>query len=328
MKELEQTMGQGDAQMNMSRFYVKNNKVIDNVADIEKKEDINKFAIEVAKKERQANSCFTGQIINRKRDRDDLPQSDKTHDRTNGDETINDDSDLTNEETKRERMIKVFKANSSRLLHERNKYVFLATVAEDAISLSLISKYNLSEMVGFLLIKKLFYMIGELKEVLEKEKNVLKLEEWEEYVGTKDYNKIYVYISKEYDVFKVYYDSMHDNVYKNSQKEGFTSELVEKALNIDNKKDLEDIFNETLIKYAVLTAKAMDMKKIEEDVHKWNHVNQVIDCLTLDDTFAFKKGDKQFNFKLFYENFAGLDLDELKDLVKKKLSKTSVSLGY
>lgn len=30
--------------------------------------------------------------------------------------------------------IRIFKANTARLLHERNKYVFLASVAEEAIS--------------------------------------------------------------------------------------------------------------------------------------------------------------------------------------------------
>lgn len=37
------------------------------------------------------------------------------------------------EETLREKQIRVFKLNTTRLLHERNKYVFLASIAEEAI---------------------------------------------------------------------------------------------------------------------------------------------------------------------------------------------------
>ena len=35
---------------------------------------------------------------------------------------------------------------------------------------------------------------------------------WEQFVITKDYKDIQTYISKEYDVFKVYFDSMHDKI--------------------------------------------------------------------------------------------------------------------
>lgn len=101
-----------------------------------------------------------------------MPQSDPTHKVAAGpsrNESMADDQVNTTEETDREKSIKIFKLNSSRLLHERNKYVFLASVAEDAISLALVSKYNLSEMVGFILIKKLFAMIGDLKLMLENE---------------------------------------------------------------------------------------------------------------------------------------------------------------
>jgi serine/threonine-protein kinase ULK2 len=177
-----------------------------------------------------------------------MPNSDPTHQK-NPDETLNDGDVVQDTETLREKMIKIFKNNSSRLLHERNKYVFLASVAEDAISYALIPKYNLSEMVGFILIKKLFYMIGDLKLILEEKENIYALEEWDDYIGTKDFSKIYVYISKEYDVFKVYYDSMHENVKKNSEKNNFENDIVAKSLSANTKAELQAVFNETLLKY-------------------------------------------------------------------------------
>lgn len=66
-------------------------------------------------------------------------------------------------ETNREKKIRIFKLNSSRILHERNKYVFLASVAERAISLRL----KLSDILGFVLIKKLFKMLCYLRYILQ-----------------------------------------------------------------------------------------------------------------------------------------------------------------
>jgi serine/threonine-protein kinase ULK/ATG1 len=48
------------------------------------------------------------------------------------------------------------KRNANRILHERNIYVFLASVAEDAINNPSL-KY--SEIVGFLLVKKLLQQV-------------------------------------------------------------------------------------------------------------------------------------------------------------------------
>lgn len=318
MQDLEQTMAADDCQMNMSRFYIKNNKVIDNVAEIEKKEDINDFAYKVSTTNNKGKS-FTGNYVNRKKTRETVDtQSDPTANKPSNDDTIV-EGEETDKETLREKMIKIFKNNSSRLLHERNKYVFLASVAEDAISLALVPKMNLSEMVGFILIKKLFYMIGELKVILEEKENIYTLEEWEDYIGTKDFSKIYVYISKEYDVFKVYYDSMHDNVKKNSEKAGFNNELVTASLNVETKQDLEDLFRDTLLKYAESSVNGLDEQEISESKQKWIHLNQIMDCLNLDQTFEFQKDDKQFNFKLFYEEFNQRPLSFLRDLVHKKL---------
>ena len=325
MQDLEKTMAAEDTQMNMSRFYIKNNKVIDNVAEIDKKEDINNFAYQVTKN--QKNKSFTGNYVKRKTVREKVdPSSDPTSNKPTNDETIM-EGEENDKETLREKMIKIFKSNSSRLLHERNKYVFLASVAEDAISLALVPKMNLSEMVGFILIKKLFYMIGDLKEILEEKTNVYKLEEWDDYTGTKDFSKIYVYISKEYDVFKVYYDSMHENVKKNSEKAGFNNDLVLKSLNAESRQELEEIFITTLMKYADLSVSGLDNGEINEDKQKWIHLNQIMDCLDLDSAFEFQKGDKQFNFKLFYEEFNQQPLKSLRDLVHDKLMKKVSKYG-
>lgn len=48
-KDLEKTLQGGELMMNMSKFYIKNNMVIDHPAEIKKKEDLNNFAMQVAK---------------------------------------------------------------------------------------------------------------------------------------------------------------------------------------------------------------------------------------------------------------------------------------
>ena len=323
MKEFDQTMKGGEDNLKASRFYVKNNKVIDHVADIEKKEDLNEYTIEAAKNHGKAGE-FSGKVVKRQQERPEETMEDKTPQSTTKNDTILEDGgdgELENKkETERETRIKIFKANSSRLLHERNQYVFLATVAEDAISLSLVTKLNFSEMVGFVLIKRLFFMIGELKDLLEKKKNLFKLDLWEEYVSSRDYTKIYEYIAKEYDVFRVYYDSMQENVRKNAEKVDMNSDFVQRALKIDSKDSIEQIYRETLVKYATQVVIGLDQKTITPDTQKLVHVNQVLDCLKLETTFAFKmKDDKQFNFKLFYEQLANKPPEELRAMINDKL---------
>lgn len=63
----------------------------------------------------------------------------------------NDDPTDTKESV-REMQIRIKKRNSNRILHERNIYVFLASVAEEAVNLGMLKH---SELVGFLLVKKL-----------------------------------------------------------------------------------------------------------------------------------------------------------------------------
>lgn len=135
------------------------------MADIDKKKDINKYTHELLNT--KVNKGFKGKYVNRKSVR----ENNENIDFTNKLEEENENSDNENGqggngspyETKREKTIRIFKLNSSRILHERNKYVFLASVAERAISLGL----KLSDVLGFVLIKKLFKMLCYLRYILE-----------------------------------------------------------------------------------------------------------------------------------------------------------------
>lgn len=153
MAEFETTMKLNEnVSMKMSKFYVKQNQVIDNIADIEKKEDINNYLIDAAKNcERPVNSDigFKGQYNKRQVNRENsgnekgkIQSEPPLNNNSKEREAIDDGTPLGHFETEREKKIKLFKRNSARLLHERNKYVFLASVAEDAISSNLVTKMN------------------------------------------------------------------------------------------------------------------------------------------------------------------------------------------
>lgn len=323
MADLEQTMGQnGDQGMNMSRFYIKTNKVIDHITDIEKNEDINNYAYNATKvNSKSVQNDFKGKFVKRQTERqeDKIPESEPPLNKIEHRDAVDDGTPLGHFETEREKRIKMFKRNSARLLHERNKYVFLASVAEDAISMNLLVKMNLSEIVGFLLIKKLFYMIGETKEMVDKKTNVLNLPEWEKYCETKEFHQIVNYINKEYDVFKVYYDSMFENVKRNFNQTNQKNQFVIDALSVNKANDLDAVFYNTLLTYANNLWDLFKKNGLVNDKQKLIHLNQILDCFDQERVFAFEQGDKQFNFKLFYEEVRGLNTDKLGDIVQHKI---------
>lgn len=71
---------------------------------------------------------------------------------------------IGNEETLRQKQIKAFKRNSKYLLHRRNIYVFLASVAEEAMELG--KELKFSDVVGYLLIRKLLQLLAGLKQLM------------------------------------------------------------------------------------------------------------------------------------------------------------------
>ena len=67
----------------------------------------------------------------------------------------------------------------------------------------------------------------------------------------------------------------------------------------------------------------MKSNEIIEDKQKWIHLNQICDSLVLGSAFEFTKGDKQFNFKLFYEEFDHHPLNHLREIVVQKHTQIS-----
>ena len=123
-------------------------------------QDINDYVNNVITKKK--NEEFTGRYVNRKFKREEIEEENI---RPLNNNRIEEETQapMNTKETQREKTIRIFKLNSSKILHERNKYVFLASVAERAISLG----EKLSDVLGFVLIKKLFKMLCYLRYILQ-----------------------------------------------------------------------------------------------------------------------------------------------------------------
>jgi len=55
-------------------------------------------------------------------------------------------------------------------------------------------------------------MLETLKLAMDNKKEFPNLAYWNEFTREKDYKDIRIYVEKEYDVFKVFYDSVHTRV--------------------------------------------------------------------------------------------------------------------
>jgi len=332
-KELETTLKSSEfnLSLNMSRFYIKNNMVIAHPAEINKKEELNNYAIQVARDailiNPQKPAGYAGPMIKR--------QTEREEDKTMNEPIIqkqkspekNMNEGLQEGETLREVLIRVCKRNSNRILHERNIYVFLASVAEDAMN----SELKISEYVGFLLVKKLLILIEGLKTCLQSKSNPFQLEHWDHFTSTKDYLDIYQYIAKEYDVFKVYFEQLYDRMLPNLKNKNTKLDNDLLLLLNNNMKDpnMEKLFKKVLVDYLKgLIQQVVSTKYSNEEARgKWSHANRILDCMIMEEVFNFedKKG-MQFNFKIYYDESNRYDIETLIKLVENKMKELKIMI--
>lgn len=318
-RELQETIQHNDIN-NISKFYIKNNKVIDHVIDIEKKADINEYALQAVRAPTNGpakpRSAFTGNYVNRNyQTENDPPEGVKKPPAELTDE------EMTNKETQHEIQTRIFKLNSSRILHERNKYVFIASVAEDAVALG----FRASDLVGYILIKKLFKMLCLIKACLETQKNQYNLEQWSAYVETKDFKKIGNYIYKEFDLFKNYYDNLNAEILRKYQAKEGRSPLYEQLFSANTDEEITAMTRALIKEYVdgIFGSMPSDQLKKRKDV--WIHLNQLLDCLNSDKIFYFQRNsNEQFNFKTFYEEIKSMETSQIMQMVKGKLSSEAI----
>ena len=316
LKDLEDTMKNQDIQ-NISKFYIKNNKVIDHPEEIEKKKDINNFAFDISKNKKNK---FEGKVINRKYNRKKEKENQEVKKKTIEAEKVT--GKFTTQETEREKEIRIFKFNTSRILHERNKYVFLASVAEDAIGFG----FRYSDLIGYSLIKKLFKMLSKLKLIMETKKNYYNLSKWHEYTNSRDFKKIGNFIFNEYDLFESYYNNLNRNIEKKSLDKS-KDRLVDEILSAKSKFEIENTLRKLLKRYVKYIFDDKNFKENSQRKNIWIHINQLLDCLNSKKVFFFNEKDKkQFNFKLFYKEVKNLELRKIQKIVESKLKLENIVL--
>lgn len=298
------------------------------MADIEKKKDINQYTHEIVTG--KVNKDFKGKYVNRKIERENdenVNQSNKLMEERYEQYDLNNNGYNPNNqafETEREKTIRIFKLNSSRILHERNKYVFLASVAERAISLGL----KLSDVLGFMLIKKLFKMLCYLRYILQNRVNDLGLDLWDEYVTTRDFKKISNYIRKEFDLFKSYYENLNQNVKTQFENNAQRNELIAQAIEVQNEGQINQVLRNLLQEYLQNIFHSSEMQNGTDTKDIWIHMNELLDCLNSEKVFYFDmKGKEQFNFKLFYQEVNSSSHEEISKIVKTKLALENFGLN-
>ena len=326
-KDLEDTLKTQnvDLMLNMSRFYINNNKVVQHVAEINKKQELNDFTREITKGNNENIAEYKGPIfkIGSEQNKEEEKKYEILYSAKPGTKNIISNNahlnELSKEETAGESLIKLVKKNSNKILHERNKYVFLASVAEDALT----KKIGLSEYVGFALVKKLLIMIEFLRTKLSSNSNFLDFEEWDYYIKTQEYQDIKKYIIGEFEVFEVYFNCMYDRIINlkkvHPKIDGNYIEIVNKNFS----KSIDKIFGNVIKDYVdeIITLLINGKIKDKEEAKDfWLHADQLIDCLKLEEIFKFEDINKQqFNFKQFYEQIKTLDLETLAIRVKSKV---------
>ncbi|CAD8147889.1 unnamed protein product [Paramecium octaurelia] len=323
-KDLETTLKGGELMMNMSKFYIKNNMVIDHPAEIKKKEDLNNFAMQVAQKGPQnQQQQYVGPLLKKPQEENNLARQDsaKSVQSTQGPVQDIGNEEVTDKETQREKEIKAKKRNANRILHERNIYVFLASVAEEAMNNMTIQNYDVT---GFLLVKKLLQLIDFLKTILQDKQNYYQLEFWEQFTQSKDYKDIHTYISKEFDVFKSYFDSIYEKISIQIQQRPKMDEAIKQAINNNFKQNNQQILVKCLQDYSKLLIETLKKTKPQDqNRQQWIHADRVLDCIRLEETFQFddRLTNQQFNFKQYYENDNLLEMEALQKKVLQKFEK-------
>ena len=151
--------------------------------------------------------------------------------------------------------------------------------------------------------------------------NHLSLDLWNEYITTRDFRKISNYIRKEYDLFKTYYENLNQNVKNQFENNSQKSNLIAQAIKVQHEYEINDVLRSLLKEYFYNILNANNKTELLNNKDIWIHMNELLDCLNSEKVFFFDmKGKEQFNFKLFYQEINSSSLDEISQIVKKKLS--------
>eukprot|EP01017_Pseudomicrothorax_dubius_P026806 TRINITY_DN3026_c0_g1_i2.p1 TRINITY_DN3026_c0_g1~~TRINITY_DN3026_c0_g1_i2.p1 ORF type:complete len:281 (-),score=79.73 TRINITY_DN3026_c0_g1_i2:60-902(-) len=228
------------------------------------------------------------------------------------------------EETPAEKLIRMMKRNSNIILHERNKYVFLASVAEDADSH--LEKYG--EFVSFFLTKKLLQLVARMKSAMETKQNFLNLLQWDEYIRHPEFQEIFLYIARENDLFRTLFETSFGIVKKSKllTVKGEIPAEIRSALTANLKENVDGPLRVSAVMYVkeLVGNLKKNARIIKQDQAKalWVHADQMLDCLRFEAIFRFETTERvQFNFQQFYDEPSTMEIGNLALRVQAKLDK-------
>lgn len=166
-----------------------------------------------------------------------------------------------------------------------------------------------SDIAGYMLIRKLLSLLEWLKGKMDDKKEFAGMDYWELFVKTKDYQDIRNYIEKEYSVFHIFANSVHNKI------KGTVANLdaeTEAVYNNPTSPLSEKVYQKIIREYVRnLYASVKDRKfAFEADEKKlYVHISRIIDCLSLEEVFQYEKNGDVFNFRNYYNEAQRIPLD-------------------
>ncbi len=147
---------------------------------------------------------------------------------------------------------------------------------------------ELSDIVGYLLIRKLLQLLLNLKELMEtKDAKHANLQYWEQFQGEKDFVDIKMYVWKEYDVFKVYYKTFDDRI---REKTKMLNTELQEVVNNPSSPLNEKVYQRYLREYVRTLfsgAKKISFEDEKSERKFYAHHLRIMDSLNLEDVFYF-----------------------------------------
>lgn len=104
-----------------------------------------------------------------------------------------------------------------------------------------------------MIVKKLLQLVDFLASKLSNKINIYQLDLWDQFINSKDFKDIFVYIEKEYEVFRLYFQSMYEKLsqnprIKNSQLDEETRVALSSNININ----IDKVLRKYLKEYSLL----------------------------------------------------------------------------
>lgn len=218
---------------NLSKFYIKSNRVVETVHDITAKKDLNAYVKDVIhNKEKQP---YQGTYIRRLAERDNKENNAQLTSMPTEKDIKEEEPDLQTEHKVLEMARAERVRNNSRLiLHHRNLYAFLGHLAEDLIETHLNNYY---QCLAFLLVKKVVTKIAALKLSIKK-REIKEVQNWPEFEKTHEFKELAEFIDSEEDIFNRFYEKLSLKVFEEGTLSNFEEDLM-----ISGKYTLEETNN-------------------------------------------------------------------------------------